>query len=102
MCMAEKGGGDSKVITCSKPTLDVLRKNNFGRSALTEGFSSGNTKTVEHLLNHDSAEEEKLIGGLDKKEVEDKKEANAVVEGSKQSSDKNAAEKKALCTSLTS
>jgi len=51
--------------------LDVLLKNNFGRSALTEGFQSGDTKTVEHLLNHDSAEEERLIGGLDGKAVDD-------------------------------
>jgi hypothetical protein len=51
--------------------LDVLLKNNFGRSALTEGFQSGNTKTVEYLLNHDSAEEDRLIGGLDGKAVDD-------------------------------
>ena len=51
--------------------LDVLLKNNFGRSALTEGFQSGDTKTVEYLLNHDSAEEERLIGGLDGKAVDD-------------------------------
>lgn len=51
--------------------LDVLLKNSFGRSALTEGFQSGDTKTVEHLLNHDSAEEERLIGGLDGKAVDD-------------------------------
>lgn len=51
--------------------LDVLLKNNFGRSALTEGFQSGDTKTVEYLLNHDSAEEDRLIGGLDGKAVVD-------------------------------
>ncbi len=51
--------------------LDVLLKSNFGRSALTEGFQSGNTKTVEYLLNHDSAEEDRLIGGLDGKAVDD-------------------------------
>lgn len=55
----------------AKSSLDVLLKNNFGRSALTEGFQSGDTKTVEHLLNHDSAEEERLIGGLDGKAVDD-------------------------------
>lgn len=55
----------------SQQPLDVLLKNNFGRSALTEGFQSGDTKTVEHLLNHDSAEEERLIGGLDGKAVDD-------------------------------
>ena len=44
--------------------IDVLRKNAFGRSALTEGFASGDARTIERLLNHDSAEEERLIGGL--------------------------------------
>ena len=61
--------------------LDVLQKNNFGRSSLTEGFTSKDTKTVEHLLNHDSADEDKLIGGLDKKEVKDDVEANNVATG---------------------
>lgn len=51
--------------------LDVLLKNYFGRSALTEGFQSSDTKTVEYLLNHDSAEEERLIGGLDGRSVGD-------------------------------
>ena len=62
--------------------LDVLLKNNFGRSALTEGFTSGSTKTVNHLLNHDSAEENKLIGGLDKEDVHDENEANDIATGS--------------------
>ena len=62
--------------------LDVLLKNGFGRSALTEGFTSGDTKTVNYVLNHDSAEEEKLIGGLDKKDVGDK-EASDVAGGEK-------------------
>ncbi|KAL7529494.1 hypothetical protein ACHAWF_003000 [Thalassiosira exigua] len=50
--------------------LDVLAKNDFGRSALTEGFASGDAATVERLLNHDSAEEERLIGGLEKEEAD--------------------------------
>lgn len=75
--------------------VDVLLKNDFGRSALTEGFASGDTKTVEHLLNHDSAEEDKLIGGLDKKEVEDAKEANDVAEGGRKD-DKKEVEKKSI------
>lgn len=50
--------------------LDVLLKNSFGRSALTEAFTSGDTETVGILLNHDSAEEERLIGGMEKKEVD--------------------------------
>jgi ankyrin repeat protein len=50
--------------------LDVLLKNSFGRSALTEAFTSGDTETVGVLLNHDSAEEDKLIGGIKKEEVD--------------------------------
>jgi len=47
--------------------IDVLQKNKFGRSALTEGFSSQNTEVVGLLLEHDSAEEERLIGGSEQK-----------------------------------
>ncbi|KAL3787277.1 hypothetical protein HJC23_004151 [Cyclotella cryptica] len=65
LCASSTDGAGSVV----KP-LDVLLKNSFGRSALTEGFASGDTKTVEVLLNHDSAEEERLIGGLNRKEVD--------------------------------
>jgi len=43
--------------------VDVLAKNEFGRGALTEGFSSKDTKTVGLLLEHGSATEERLIGG---------------------------------------
>jgi len=43
--------------------LDVLLKNEFGRSILTEGFSSQKTELVSLLLNHDSASEEKLLNG---------------------------------------
>ncbi|KAL7554093.1 hypothetical protein ACHAWF_017483 [Thalassiosira exigua] len=50
--------------------LDVLAKNNFGQSALTEGFASGDTETVERLLNHESTEEEQLIRGLPKVETD--------------------------------
>lgn len=60
--LSETGGGDGK-------KLDVLLKNSFGRSALTEEYASGDAKTVEVLLNHDSAEEEWLIGGLKGEEV---------------------------------
>jgi hypothetical protein len=61
--------------------LDVLKRNAFGRSALTEGFASGDTKTIERLLNHDSAEEERLIGGLNGNEVKttDKEEEDDIV-----------------------
>lgn len=41
--------------------IDVLEKNEFGRSALTEGFTSQKEGVVEALLEHDSAAEEKLL-----------------------------------------
>jgi hypothetical protein len=43
--------------------LDVLLKNEFGRSILTEGFQSQKTKLVGLLLEHDSASEDKLLDG---------------------------------------
>jgi len=47
--------------------VDVLEKNNFGRSALTEGFSSEKDDVVKSLLEHDSASEEKLLSTGSKK-----------------------------------
>ncbi|KAL3910638.1 MAG: hypothetical protein SGILL_007615, partial [Bacillariaceae sp.] len=41
--------------------VDVLAKNEFGRSALTEGFTSQKEGVVKSLLEHDSATEEKLL-----------------------------------------
>lgn len=41
--------------------VDVLEKNNFGRSALTEGFTSQDESVVKSLLEHDSATEDKLL-----------------------------------------
>ena len=41
--------------------VDVLEKNNFGRSALTEGFSSEKEDVVKALLEHDSSSEENLL-----------------------------------------
>jgi ankyrin repeat protein len=76
--------------------LDVLLKNNFGRSALTEGFQSGDTKTVEHLLNHDSAEEERLIGGLDGKAVEDDEMGMGGSEGGEVTKDSGDGGKKSI------
>ena len=51
-----------------KGIIDVLKKNSSGRSSLTEGFSSSNTKVVGILLEHESAAEERLIGGVKKDE----------------------------------
>lgn len=78
---------ESKGSSSVYSVIDVLQKNNFGRGALTEGFASGDTKTVEHLLNHDSAEEEKLIGGLVKKDVDDA-ESKSILGGRSENVDK--------------
>jgi predicted nicotinamide N-methyase len=56
--------------------VDVLEKNNFGRSALTEGFSSEKEDVVKAILEHDSASEEKLLstGGGAKGEIGEEEE----------------------------
>jgi len=56
--------------------VDVLKKNNFGRSALTEGFSSESEDVVKALLEHDSATEEKLLStsAKDNQQTEDGEE----------------------------
>lgn len=41
--------------------VDVLEQNAFGRSALTEGFTSQNEGVIKSILEHDSATEEKLL-----------------------------------------
>lgn len=41
--------------------IDVLDQNAFGRSALTEGFTSQNEGVIQFILEHDSATEEKLL-----------------------------------------
>ena len=46
--------------------VDVLIKNQAGRSALTEGFASSNTQVAKMLLEHDSATEERLLQGTTK------------------------------------
>ena len=60
---AERGQGDvvNILITTNLDGVDVLEKNDFGRSALTEGFTSQNESVVKSLLEHDSATEEKLL-----------------------------------------
>lgn len=61
--------------------IDVLQKNNFGRSSLTEGFTNGNANVIQLLLEHDSASEEKLVStasvkGEKKKESKPSSECN--------------------------
>ena len=41
--------------------IDVLEQNAFGRSALTEGFTSQDEGVIKSILEHDSAAEEKLL-----------------------------------------
>jgi predicted nicotinamide N-methyase len=49
------------LTTQSYHDIDVLDKNDFGRSALTEGFTSQNEGIIKSILEHDSASEEKLL-----------------------------------------
>lgn len=56
--------------------IDVLQKNDFGRSVLTEGFSSQDNGVVKLLLEHDSASEEKLLAGGEELDVEGKDDSN--------------------------
>lgn len=60
---AANGQVDTVRYLTSQTTVevDVLEKNEFGRSALTEGFTSQQTEVVKSLLEHDSASEEKLL-----------------------------------------
>jgi predicted nicotinamide N-methyase len=60
--------------------IDVLERNEFGRSALTEGFGSKSTETAKVLLEHDSASEEKLLVGakeVDEAQVDDNNDNDA-------------------------
>lgn len=50
--------------------VDVLAKNDLGRSILTEAFQSKNTDCIEICLSHDSASEERLINPDGKKPTE--------------------------------
>ena len=51
-----------QILTTNKELeVDVLEKNEFGRSALTEGFTSQQEAVVKSLLEHDSAAEDKLL-----------------------------------------
>lgn len=61
---AAANGHDQVVQLLVKlPDVDVLQKNDFGRSVLTEGFTSEKTEVIKHLLEHDSATEERLVEG---------------------------------------
>lgn len=70
-----------KLLLSKFKDIDVLQKNKFGKSALTEGFAgaaatskddddTAKTKTVGALLEHDTATEDRLIGGAVKSEAD--------------------------------
>lgn len=58
---AMNGKQDVCKLLLDTAKADVLQRNAFGRSALTEGFASENTDVVESLLSHESASEERLL-----------------------------------------
>ena len=69
---AAANGHDEVVkVLVNLPDVDVLQKNEFGRSVLTEGFTSEKTEVIKHLLEHDSAAEERLVQGGKEVDVED-------------------------------
>ena len=59
---ASTNGHDEIVqVLLKAQNVDVLQQNQFGRSALTEGFTSQNIAVVKSLLDHESATEERLV-----------------------------------------
>ncbi len=60
---------------------DVLRRNGFGKSALTEGFGGQDQAILTLLLEHSSAEEEKLLMGKKGGEQEGQEEEGQEEEG---------------------
>jgi hypothetical protein len=76
--------GHESIVQCllqeTRLNIDVLQKNEFGRSALTEGFSSKDTAVAKLLLEHDSATEERLIMGAEEVESADNKKSTDVPE----------------------
>lgn len=50
-----------KLLVERFPDIDMLAKNSFGRSTLTEAFNSKDVDCIEVCLSHPSAAEEKLI-----------------------------------------
>ncbi|EZG58466.1 ankyrin repeat protein [Gregarina niphandrodes] len=55
---AQNGHADvTQWLLQAYPELDVLQRNNFGRSALALAFESQNEECVQAVLNHDSAAE---------------------------------------------
>lgn len=71
--------------------VDVLTKNDLGRSILTEAFQSKSTECIELCLSHDSASEERLINPDKARKT---KEENAAAEANTEmeTDDQNEAE----------
>lgn len=60
--LAQNGKTDVvKFILENFSDIDVLIQNQFGRSVLTEAFQSKTVETIELVLSHSSATEEKLM-----------------------------------------
>ncbi len=55
-----------KFLFDNYPEIDVLVKNEAGRSVLTEAFSSNNRDVIEVCITHSSASEERLLAGMGK------------------------------------
>ncbi|KAJ1439784.1 putative methyltransferase-domain-containing protein [Ochromonadaceae sp. CCMP2298] len=59
---AQNGKAEAlKFLIESYKDIDVLDKNDLGRSVLTEAFQSKSTECIELCLSHDSATEERLL-----------------------------------------
>lgn len=67
--------------------VDVLAKNQLGRSTLTEAFQSQDKDIIEACLSHSSASEEKLLQGFDKVEQEETTTESVDASGGKEMSD---------------
>mmetsp|Transcript_30032 Transcript_30032/g.39509 ORF Transcript_30032/g.39509 Transcript_30032/m.39509 type:complete len:485 (-) Transcript_30032:287-1741(-) len=51
-----------KFLTHHFQSIDVLKRNTFGKSALSDAFASGKTEIINEILEHPSANEEALMG----------------------------------------
>jgi len=58
--------------------IDVLQKNKFGKSVLTEAFTSQNTDLIKLILEHPTATEDRLIEGAERLDDWDKDETEKV------------------------
>eukprot|EP00466_Bigelowiella_natans_P011474 jgi/Bigna1/89717/estExt_fgenesh1_pg.C_540071 len=56
-----------KLLLESYKHINVLRKNEFGKGAMTEAFTSGDVDILQDMLLHHSATEEKLLEGNEEK-----------------------------------